>query len=277
MAGSATRNESDSPLDSEESPAALRHRISLLALQALSAECARAEPPPPPSLDEIPVRQLRRRSRASRRPRRSLSELDVPEPFSNLAYLKRRQPDQYRDELRKLQVTLPDNQPAFTAVSANPYSFGIPRSNRLYTPRSAGVEPAAAVSAPPSPSARGPLWRPVRGAAAGYFSESPRPTGSPRGRPVGRRVFSDGEELGWRPRQLASLLADGVAAQNGERLVTAHLYTHAVGKLRCHILVEERREELHGVVQHLVSQETGLVNNLSSCSCRHHLLNRVIV
>ncbi|XP_043200855.1 uncharacterized protein LOC122369847 [Amphibalanus amphitrite] len=220
---------------------------------ALSAECARAEQPPPPALDEIPVRQLRRRSRASRRPRRSLTELDVPEPFSNLAYLKRRQPDLYRDEVRKLQASLPDNQPAFTAVSANPYSFGIPRSNRLYTPRLAVAEPAG-VAPPPSPSARGPPWRPVRGAPAGYFSESPRPAGSPRGRPVGRRFYSDGEELSWRPRQLAAQLPDGGTPQlpADEPLVAALLYTHAIGKLRCHVLLEPPRgAALRGTVQHL--------------------------
>ncbi|XP_043218807.1 uncharacterized protein LOC122380075 [Amphibalanus amphitrite] len=240
------------PMESE-SPAAVRHRISALALQALSAECARAEPPPPPALDEIPVRQLRRRSRASRRPRRSLTELDVPEPFSNLAYLKRRQPDLYRDEVRKLQASLPDNQPAFTAVSANPYSFGIPRSNRLYTPRLAVAEPAG-VAPPPSPSARGPPWRPVRGAPAGYFSESSRPAGSPRGRPVGRRFYSDGEELSWRPRQLAAQLPDGGTPQlpADEPLVAALLYTHAIGKLRCHVLLEPPRgAALRGTVQHL--------------------------
>ena len=246
-----------------ESPGAMRHRISALALQALSAECARAEPPPPPPLDQIPVRHLRRH-RSGRRPRRSLTELDVPEPFSNLAYLKRRQPELYRDELRKLQATLPDNQPAFTAVSANPYSFGIPRSNRLYTPRpagsGAGSEPAGAASLPPPTSARGVPWRPARSAPAGYASESPRLAGSLRGAaPAGRRFFSDGEEAGWRSRHLAALLRSGGTARppaeqpGSDRLVTAHLYTHSLGALRCHVLIEEDRGAARGVIQQLVS------------------------
>ncbi|XP_037091293.1 uncharacterized protein LOC119111589 [Pollicipes pollicipes] len=227
---------------------------------ALSAECARAEPTAPPRVDDIPVRRLRRLPRQrSSRPRRSLSDLDVPEPFSNLAYLKCKQPDLYRDELRKLQARLRDNQPTFTAVPANPYSFGIPRSNRLYTPRPGGA-PAPRTSPLPS-LGRTLSWRPWRADGAGYASESARPVGLARG--PRRRFFSDGEEGGWRPRQLAQLVSEvgqcspaAPQPQPPHRTTPATLYVKVCGKLKCYVIVEQDKEILRDVVE-VLERTTG--------------------
>lgn len=239
------------PVQEDGSENALCIRIGALALQALSAECGRRSPEPSPPLEQIPVRRLRRaplRRHSSSR-RRSLSDLDLPEPCSNLAFLKRHEPELYRQELRTLQAGLRDNAPTFSSVAANAYSFGIPRSNRLYTPR------AATAGAPSPPASAGLRWRRWGSAGGtGYCSEAEAAAAAA---PAGRRRFhSEGEQAGWRPRQLSQLFSEGeppAALPPDPEPTPATLYVKTCGKLKCFVLLETHETTLQSQIEELVS------------------------